>query len=267
MFRARCSSKHLPSPRCPDCEGLPLRRRKRLVYFLDCFPDEPVILMPGKICRIGRGPGSDVFVPDVGVSRCHACVSWEGGAFVVTDLESANGTFVNGEQVIKRALEHGDEIRVGTRTFGFRAEDASNMRENRRARARHVREINTAGNYNPLEGGLAGALADVPLAEVIQVLERARKTGRLHVGFAGWHGTMSLREGRVVTAEWTDPDGGGIADHEAVYAILALEDGVFEFVADVVLEEASIDQSVQALLLEGMRRIDERRRSDVTNQP
>ncbi len=240
-----------------------MQRRKRLVHFLDRFPDEPVILTPGKTCRIGRGSGSDVFVPDVGVSRRHAEVRWEGDAFVVTDLGSANGTFVNGEQVIKWALEHGDEIRVGPRTFGFRAEDASSMGESRRERARRVRETNTAVSYNPLEGGIAGAMADVPLTEVIQILERARKTGRLHVGFAGWHGIVSLRDGRVVTAEWTDPDGRGIVDHEAVYAILALEDGVFEFVADAVPEEATIDQSVQALLLEGMRRMDERGRSEV----
>ncbi|MHC5057520.1 MAG: DUF4388 domain-containing protein [Planctomycetota bacterium] len=239
-----------------------MRTRRRLVYFLDRFPDEPVELAPGKICRIGRGSGSDVFVPDVGVSRCHADIRWEGDGFVITDLGSANGTFVNGERILELALVHGDEVRVGPRALGFRVEDASTMGENYERRSRRVRELNTAVNYSPLEGGLAGALADVPLADVVQVLERARKTGRLYVGLEGSHGALSFREGRVAAAEWTDPDGGEIADHEAAYAILALEDGVFEFVPEAVPEETRIDQSAQSLLLESMRRMDERGRAD-----
>jgi len=233
----------------------------RRVYFLDRFPDEPVELDPEKTCRIGRGQGSDVFVPDVGVSRCHADIRWEGEVFIITDLGSANGTLVNGEKISARALAHGDEIRVGSMTLGFRVEDASAMDESYRARERHVREVNTAASYSPVDGGFAGAIAEVPLAEVVQVLERARKTGRLFVCFAESHGTLSLREGRVVSAAWYGPSAGELADDEAAYTMLGLADGVFEFVADAVPDEARIDAPAQALILEAMRRADERDRA------
>ncbi len=234
----------------------------RLVFFLDRFPEDPVELDPRKTCRIGRGQGSDVFVPDVDVSRCHADIRWERGGFIISDLGSANGTLVNGERIVERTLLHGDEIRVGSVTLGFRVENASSLDEICRARERHVRELNTAASYSPIDGGFAGAITDVPLAEVIQVLERARKTGRLVVCLDDSHGSMGLREGRVVGAEWYDPVAGEIADHEAAYAMLSLVDGVFEFVAEPVPDERRIDTPAQGLLLEAMRRADERDRAE-----
>jgi pSer/pThr/pTyr-binding forkhead associated (FHA) protein len=233
-----------------------------VIYFLDRFPDEPVELHPRKTCRIGRGPGSDVFVPDVDVSRCHADIRWERGAFIITDLGSANGTLVNGERITERGLTPGDEIRVGSTMIRFRVEDSATMKARRLARERHVREVNTAASYSPVAGGFAGAVADVPLADVVQVLERAQKTGRLYVCVAESHGTLGLREGRVVGAAWYDPSAGELADHEAAHTMLALSDGVFEFVAEPVPDEARIDASPQALILEAMRRADERDRAD-----
>jgi hypothetical protein len=125
-----------------------------------------------------------------------------------------------------------------------------------------VKELNTAVHYQPLEGGFAGAFAEVQIAEIIQMLERARKTGRLYVGLAEAQGVLCFKEGRVVSAEWTSPAEGELADHEAAYAILALEDGVFEFMAEDVDVEPRMAESTQALLLESMRRTDERSRSD-----
>ncbi len=54
---------------------------------------------------------------DAGVSRRHAILSYKDGAYLVEDLGSANGTFVNGRQIEpERAikLRHGDEIMCGT---------------------------------------------------------------------------------------------------------------------------------------------------------
>ena len=239
-----------------------MRRRKRLAYFLDRFPDEPTELTPGKTCLVGRGAGSSVFIPDVGVSRCHAEIRWRDGAFVILDLGSANGTFVNGERIFECILEPGDLIRIGSRGMSFRIEDVSSISASYRRNKEQMCDVSTAVDYRPLEGGLAGAIADVPLPEIIQILERTRKTGRLYVSFAGSHGTVSFREGRIITAEWLSPEGGETADHEAAYAILALEDGVFEFVGEAVTEEPGISQPTQALLLESMRRMDERSRAD-----
>ncbi len=63
---------------------------------------------------VGRGPASDISLPDPAVSRNHAAVRLDGTTVVVEDLDSANGTSVNGEEIESaRRLEHGDVIEVG----------------------------------------------------------------------------------------------------------------------------------------------------------
>lgn len=62
---------------------------------------------------IGRSMGADLVFGDETVSREHASIAFRDGSFVVEDLRSSNGTFVNGERVEERALQHGDRIRLG----------------------------------------------------------------------------------------------------------------------------------------------------------
>lgn len=61
---------------------------------------------------IGRNPGNDILIDNVGVSRRHAVIRWSGDRAVVEDLGSANGTFVNGEKITSHELRDGDEIVV-----------------------------------------------------------------------------------------------------------------------------------------------------------
>ena len=72
------------------------------------------------IC-IGRLPECDVVLSDPNVSRRHAEVRREGNDFVVVDLDSTNGTRVNGAGVRERRLTDGDEITVGSTTLRFEA--------------------------------------------------------------------------------------------------------------------------------------------------
>ncbi|QDQ96106.1 FhaA domain-containing protein [Tomitella fengzijianii] len=62
---------------------------------------------------IGRGQSSHFRVPDTGVSRQHADVQWDGAVALLVDLNSTNGTVVNGNPVTEWQLAHGDIIRVG----------------------------------------------------------------------------------------------------------------------------------------------------------
>ncbi|QYK51326.1 MAG: FHA domain-containing protein [Anaerolineales bacterium] len=63
---------------------------------------------------IGRDPGSDLHIQDIEVSRRHARLIAQSGGFVLEDLGSTNGTFVNGERVRTiTVLRPGDEIRLG----------------------------------------------------------------------------------------------------------------------------------------------------------
>lgn len=62
---------------------------------------------------IGRGTASDFRLPDTGVSRQHAEITWDGYDAILVDLHSTNGTIVNGEPIENWLLADGDEISLG----------------------------------------------------------------------------------------------------------------------------------------------------------
>lgn len=69
---------------------------------------------------IGRGDQADLRLPDVGISRRHARLDFDGAQVVLTDLGSTNGSMVNGQRVSAVALNPGDMIQIGTTTLTFR---------------------------------------------------------------------------------------------------------------------------------------------------
>jgi len=68
---------------------------------------------------IGRETAAHLCIADASVSRRHSKIEKKDGAFVITDLESLNGTFVNGVPVRSRLLDHGDRVRIGDSQFIF----------------------------------------------------------------------------------------------------------------------------------------------------
>jgi hypothetical protein len=71
---------------------------------------------------IGRGDQANLRLPDVGISRRHARLDYDGSQVVLTDLGSTNGTMVNGQRVSAVALNPGDMIQLGTTTLTFRVD-------------------------------------------------------------------------------------------------------------------------------------------------
>lgn len=65
------------------------------------------------LVAVGRHPQSDIFLNDITVSRRHAEVRLEGTDYMVTDLGSLNGTYVNRERVDRSELSSGDELQIG----------------------------------------------------------------------------------------------------------------------------------------------------------
>ncbi len=61
----------------------------------------------------GRHPDSDIFLDDVTVSRTHATFRREGDDFIVRDVGSLNGTYVNRERIEEATLKTGDEVQIG----------------------------------------------------------------------------------------------------------------------------------------------------------
>ena len=66
---------------------------------------------------IGRSPTNTVYVRDKNVSRVHCQITVTDRGPVVRDLQSTNGTFVNGQHVTEKPLNPGDEVRIGLTNF------------------------------------------------------------------------------------------------------------------------------------------------------
>jgi hypothetical protein len=69
--------------------------------------------------RVGRGDESEIVLLDPSVSRAHAIVEFDAGEPVVRDLDSTNGTYVNGRRVRVESLQDGDELRFGNTRMRF----------------------------------------------------------------------------------------------------------------------------------------------------
>src|SRR5208282_5497971 len=96
--------------------------RPRLLALSGPLKDSMIPLSEGEV-TIGREAANGIAVVDPSVSRKHCLVSGRDGQFHVRDLDSRNGTLVNGAVVEEQSLQHGDEIATGDSSFLFLLED------------------------------------------------------------------------------------------------------------------------------------------------
>lgn len=68
---------------------------------------------------IGRNQGNGIVIDNLAVSGHHAKIDSVGADYILTDLQSTNGTFVNDKKVISHKLAHGDNITIGKHVFLF----------------------------------------------------------------------------------------------------------------------------------------------------
>ena len=93
-------------------------------------PGEPVRVVPidRPVLTLGRSSGNDLPIPDRTLSRSHARISVSGETAVLEDLESRNGTILNGVRIADRVPLHpGDRIVVGETTIDFNVEAAARV--------------------------------------------------------------------------------------------------------------------------------------------
>lgn len=72
-----------------------------------------------RMATIGRLSDNTIAIDSGAVSGHHACVFRDGERFVVEDLASTNGTFVNGKRVSRHTLQSGDVVRIGNHSLVF----------------------------------------------------------------------------------------------------------------------------------------------------
>jgi len=78
-----------------------------------------------EIMSVGRARDNDVVIENLSVSRNHARIRKEGERFILTDLNSANGTYVNGVRVTRVEIVHDDVISIGKHKLHFLDQEQS----------------------------------------------------------------------------------------------------------------------------------------------
>jgi transcriptional regulator with GAF, ATPase, and Fis domain len=84
----------------------------RLIVIAGYSPGTAFDVPEGEV-SIGREAANSIYISDPSVSRQHCLIRRVTEELTITDLESFNGTFVNGVPVKERTLEHGDQIKLG----------------------------------------------------------------------------------------------------------------------------------------------------------
>lgn len=72
-----------------------------------------------EMLSVGRARDNDIVIENLSVSRNHARIKKQDGKFFLTDMNSANGTLVNGVRVSKAEITHNDQLTVGKHTLVF----------------------------------------------------------------------------------------------------------------------------------------------------
>ena len=218
---------------------------------------------------IGRSSDLDMVLVEDMVSRKHAKISTIGGQIVIQDLGSTNGTFVNGEKIKKVRLKEGDRILIGTSIIKLVSVDGTGSvaAVTSEAEARVNLEANAARKNAAVAGRpMSGSIEEIPLPDLIQLLSTSRKSGVLSIRSERGVGKIYLRKGQIYYA--SIDDNFSIRPQKAAYRMLTWESGTFELDPPderQVIEE--ISESTEALLMEGMRQLDELKRIETDVPP
>jgi hypothetical protein len=78
-----------------------------------------IVGVESDVLTIGRSPQSDLFLDDVTVSRHHARILVDAVGYMVEDLNSLNGTYVNRKRIERHQLFDGDELQIGKFKLAF----------------------------------------------------------------------------------------------------------------------------------------------------
>jgi pSer/pThr/pTyr-binding forkhead associated (FHA) protein len=213
-------------------------------------------LRPNREIIIGRSSDLDMVLVEDMVSRKHAKITTDEHSVSIQDLGSTNGTFVNGEKIRAVRLKEGDRILVGTSIIKLVAANneatvPSSMTENE-ARSR----LQVTANRRPEPKMMQGNIEEIPLPDLLQLLSTSRKSGVLVLRSEWGTGRLYLRKGLIYYANVDESF--DVSPRKAVFRMLTWDKGLFELEPPddrTVMEE--LQDSTEALLMEGMRQLDE----------
>jgi Domain of unknown function (DUF4388)/Inner membrane component of T3SS, cytoplasmic domain len=197
---------------------------------------------------VGRSSELDMVLVEDMVSRRHARIECGDDQIVIEDLGSTNGTFVNGEKIKRATLKEGDRVLIGTSILKVVSTEPG-------APAPRRQEMQSSAQRGQTRS-MTGAIDEIPLPDLLQLLGSSKKSGVLVVRSDDDVGKIFLKKGIVTFATINDVD--QVPPLKSVYRMLTWTRGSFELGPPDEREmPGEISASVQELLMEGLRQIDE----------
>ena len=198
---------------------------------------------------VGRASDAGIVLVEEMVSRRHARFLLSNTELSIEDLGSTNGTFVNGEKIQKSTLKEGDRVLIGTSILKVVPADTASASRRKMEPPRP-----SVAPRGPARS-MSGAIEEIPLPDLLQLLGTSKKSGVLVITSDDDVGRIFLHRGIVTYAEINEDD---VPPLKAAIRILAWTRGTFDFdpPEDRTLP-VTINLSVQELLMEGLRQLDE----------
>jgi pSer/pThr/pTyr-binding forkhead associated (FHA) protein len=205
---------------------------------------------------VGRSSELDMVLVEDMVSRRHAKMTVTGDQIFIQDLGSTNGTFVNGEKIKRSRLQEGDRILIGTSIIKLVASDSSAPPAgDPRAKLEDV----AAGRRTSQVRTMSGSIAEIPLPDLLQLFGASKKSGVLVIRTDSDVGKVFIDNGRVIFSVVNEHY--DVAPLKSLFRILTWQQGSFDMDPPEVREFLErIEMSVEGILMEAMRQIDEIRR-------
>jgi pSer/pThr/pTyr-binding forkhead associated (FHA) protein len=213
------------------------------------YQGSEVPLMDAHEIVVGRASDVAIVLVEEMVSRRHARFVMTESDVAVEDLGSTNGTFVNGEKIQRSSLKEGDRVLIGTSIM-----KVVQGEQGPTSKRRVLTPKPSIAPRGPAKS-MSGQIEEIPLPDLLQLLGTSKKSGVLVITADQDVGRLIMHRGIITFAEINEDD---IPPLKAAIRMLGWTRGTFDFEPP---EErtipVAINLSVQELLMEGLRQIDE----------
>lgn len=224
------------------------QRTENKVSWVCCDPHQPIPfnLKTNRRITIGRHKDCDLQLLHSCISRNHAAIRVIGGrSLILEDLDSSNGTFLNGKKIAASHIKPGDVIQIGPFEIDIRDKPYSDD-------ISKYGVTNTEFLTTNRAAAMTGKIEKTPLVEVLQSIEFNEKTGTLYVETKTEDGFFVFAEGRPISAIF-----GEKINIEAILNMLRLSKGNFTLTDNLEPLASDINCSITNILFEFSKQQDE----------
>ena len=242
-----------PSPKAPTAPAPKPGARSYVLRFISGkYQGGEFPVASEKQILIGRSSDLDMVLVEDMVSRKHARIAMQTDQIWIEDLGSTNGTFVNGEKIKRARLKEGDRVLIGTSILKLIAGDAPKEGMDVKRELENVAQARRTSQQRTM----SGAIDEVPLPDLLQLFGTSKKSGVLVIRTDDDVGKIYLKKGQISFAIINDLD--DVQPLKSLYRMLTWAKGLFDLEPPEEREFPNeMNSSVQEVLMEGMRQLDE----------